>query len=315
MRPLLALAAVLLSVLLPPAAAQPALDLREDAGLSAALLRIADEAGLTGTFDVGEDGTQTVSFAVVDLGGSEPVWGGVTPEAFLYPASVYKMYVAAEVLRQSLDGRYDLDSLRVVAPHNAVDTAREVLSDPRPLLAAGDTVTVGYLLDLMVTRSDNSAANELIDLAGRPAIDSLMHRYGWHGSEVTRKFLPRSAEDPGYADVPSTMTSARHAAEFLALAATDRLVHPWVSRRLMVLLGGQLDDTKLAAGLPRGAFFAHKTGWWSFWTHDVGVVADGDVAYVVALFTPLPEAEARPRMAQVGAAVHALMAERAAARR
>ena len=282
-----------------------------NAALSAALAEIVAEAGLAGTFDVGEDGEQPVSLVVVDLAAEAPVWGGVAPDAFLYPASVYKMYVAATVLSQVLEGRVDLDTPRVVAAHNAVDTAREVLSDPRPLLAAGDTVTVGYLLDLMVTRSDNSAANEMIDLATRPAVDSLMHRYGWHGSEVTRKFLPRSVEDPGYADVPSTMTSGRHAAEFLALAATDRLVHPWVSRRLMALLVGQLDNAKLAEGLPRSAVFAHKTGWWSFWTHDVGVVRDGDVAYVVALLTPVREAEARPRMAEVGAKVHALMTARA----
>ncbi len=301
-----------LAVLLAASASGQPLSMQEDSVLSARLGEILAEAGLAGSFDVGEDGTQTASFMVVDLTAPEPVWGGVTPEAFLYPASVYKMYVAAEVLRQSLAGRFDLDDERVVTPHNAVDTAREVLSDPRPLLAAGDTVTVGYLLDLMITRSDNSAANELIDLATRPSIDSLMHRYGWEGSEVTRKFLPRRVEDPGYADVPSTATSARHAAEFLTLAATDRLVHPWVSRRLMALLTNQLDDTKVAAGLPRSAVFAHKTGWWSFWTHDVGVVRDGDAAYVIALFTPVPEADALPRMRQVGAVVHALMLERAA---
>jgi beta-lactamase class A len=302
----------LIAVLLAATASAQPFDGPEDPALRDALAGITEAAGLGGSFDVGEDGTQVTSLVVVDLSRPEPVWGGVAPDAFLYPASVYKMYVAAEVLRQALEGRYDLDDTRVVKAHNAVDTAREVLSDPRPLLQAGDTVTVGYLLDLMVTRSDNSAANELIDLATRPAIDSLMHRYGWQGSEVTRKFLSRRVEDEGYAEVPGTMTSGRHAAEFLALAATDRLVHPWVSRRLMALLTNQLDTTKLAAGLPREAVYANKTGWWSFWTHDVGVVRDGEAHYAVALLTPLPEADARPRMAEVGAAVHALMRERAA---
>ncbi len=286
------------------------LALREDPALTAALHGIVEDAHLADTFDVGGDGTETISLAVIDLRGPAPVMGAVYADNFIYPASVYKMYVAAEVLSQVLDGRYDLGTQLAVAPHNAVDTAREVLSDPRPLLQAGDTVTVGYLLDLMITRSDNSAANCLIDLATRPAIDALMHRYGWQGSEVTRKFLPRSSEDPGYAEVPGTMTSARHAAEFLTLAATDALVHPWVSRKMMALLGAQLDDTKLASGLPRTAFFAHKTGWWSYWTHDAGVVIDGDVRYVVALFTPLPEEDAVPRMRQVAAAIHALMSGR-----
>lgn len=285
---------------------------KEDPTLSAALAQRLEEAGLAGTFPT-DDGPQTVSFLVIDLRTDAPVWGGVFADSFIYPASVYKMYVAAEVLSQVLDGRYDLDGPIVVKPHNAVDTILEVPSDPHPLLVAGDTVTVGYLLDLMITRSDNSAANEMIDLAGRPAIDSLMHRYGWVGSEVTRKFLPRRFEDAGYAEVVSTKTSARQAAEFLALAATDQLVNPWVSRRLMALLTGQLDNTKLAQGLPRGAYFAHKTGWWSDWTHDVGVVMDGDARYVIALFTPVAEREALPRMAELGAAVHRLMMQRALA--
>lgn len=283
----------------------------EDPAFSDTLRGLVEAAGLAGTHET-DDGPQRVGLAVIDLSSQPPRLGAVGADAFLYPASLYKMYVAAEVLRQVREGRYDLDTPVAVAAHNAVDTAREVLTDPRPLLQAGDTVTVSYLLDLMVTRSDNSAANELIDLATRPAIDSLLHRYGWSGSEVTRKFLPRAAEDPGYAEVRSTETSARHAAEFLALAATDRLVDPWVSRRLLVLLGGQLDRTKLAAGLPRGAFYAHKTGWWSTWTHDAGVVVDGDVHYVVALLTPLPEATARPRMARLGAAIHAHLRRRAA---
>lgn len=316
MRSFLLLLVFVLAAAVPPLAAQDAgtlslQSLQEDPRLSADLRGVADEIGLTGLFDVGDDGEESISLSVIDLSGPTPVWGGVEADNFIYPASVYKMYVAAEVLSQVLAGRYDLDSPHVVAPHNAVDTAREVLSDPRPLLQAGDTVTVGYLLDLMITRSDNSAANCLIDLATRPSIDALMHRYGWTGSEVTRKFLPRSKEDAGYADVPSTMTSARHASEFLYLAATDALVDPWVSRNLMGLLGAQLDQTKLASGLPRSAFFAHKSGWWSYWTHDVGVVIDGDTRYVISLFTPLPEADAVPRMQQAAAAIHALMQHRA----
>lgn len=302
----------LLMALVPRTASGQAdgLPLAEDAGLSAELAAIAREAGLTGSFDVGSDGTEEISFAVIDLNGPEPRYGGVNADNFIYPASVYKMYVAAEVLRRVEEGSLDLTSEHVMAEHNAVDTAREVLSDPRPLLRGGDTVTIGYLLDLMITRSDNSAANALIDVAGRPAIDSLLHRYGWHGSEVTRKFLSRAVEDPGYAEVRGTETSARHAAEFMYLAATDRLVSPWVSRRLMILLGGQLDDTKLGTGLPRSAVFYHKSGWWSYWTNDVGVVMDGDVRYVISLFTPLREEESVPRMRRVAEAVHALMTRR-----
>lgn len=294
-----------------PASAQDTPSVSADPSFDAALQQIIDDAGLAGDFDVGEDGTEQVSFAVIDMTGERPVFGGVNTDNFIYPASVYKMYVAAEVLRQIYGGEYDLDTEIVVAEHNAVDRRKEIESDPRPLLAGGDTITVGYGLDLMITRSDNSAANVMIDQAQRPRIDSLMHRYGWQGSEVTRKFLPREVEDPGYADIRSTDTSARHAAEFLHRAATNTLVNPWVSQQMMTLLGRQLDTSKIRGGLPRGAMHYHKTGWWSYWTHDAGIVDDGHLRYVIALFSPVPEEDALPRMQQVASEVHHLIRRRA----
>ncbi len=284
--------------------------LKYDAGLAAELEAIVSELDLDGSFDTGEDGLEQISLAVIDLTGKKPRLGGVHMDNFIYPASVYKMYVAAEILHQVSQGRLGLEQSHVIADHNAVDRSKEWTSDPRPLLQAGDTVTVNYLLDLMITRSDNSAANCLIDLASRPGIDSLMHACGWNGSEVTRKFLKRRFEDPGYEAVRGTETCALHAADFLCRIATGRLVNPWVSMQLMCLLGRQLDNAKLAAGLPSGAMFYHKTGWYGSWSHDTGIVDDGRVRYVVACFLPLPEELAALKHRQLAEKIHALMRAR-----
>lgn len=271
------------------------------------LLHIIQRAGLDSLFDAEEDGMERISFAVIDLNAPRPVLGGVHAENFIYPASVYKMYVAMEALKQISEGKYSLYSPYIVTSPNDVDKSAEILWDPRPLLHAGDTVTIGYLLDLMITRSDNSAANCLIDITRRENINKTMQEYGWKGSEVTRKFLSRKLEDPGYETVKSTETSALHAAEFMYRIYTHTLVNPWVSMQLKTYLGRQLDTTKLGTGLPQNAMFYHKTGWWSMYTNDVGIVDDGEVRFIIALFTPVPEMEARPRMKQVAADVYRLM--------
>ena len=72
-----------------------------------------------------------------------------------------------EILKQVNDHEYSLYSEFVVKSPNDVDKSRELIYDPRPLLKNGDTVTINYLLDLMITRSDNTAANCLIDIAKR----------------------------------------------------------------------------------------------------------------------------------------------------
>lgn len=297
----------------PPLFAQSAIRSRykQDPAFRDSLKGIIQDAGLGGSYDAGSDGMETVSFAVIDLSGAEPVLGGLHADNFIYPASVYKMYVAMDVLKQVSEGRYSLYAPHVIdAPHNIVDTAKEISHDPRPLLQPGDTVSVKYLLDLMITRSDNSAANILIDIAGRPKINKTIHANGWKGSEVTRKFLTRKYEEPGYENIRGTETSALHAADFMYKIQKQQLVNPWVSMQMKVLLGGQLDTSKLAAGLPKNVMFYHKTGWWSIYTNDVGIVDDGGIRYVIALFTPVTEDEVAPAMRKVSRRVYQLIKRR-----
>ncbi len=271
------------------------------------LQQIVHDVNLDGTYDAGEDGMEKISFAVIDLNGRKPILGGVNIKNFIYPASLYKMYVAMEVLKQVSEGKYSLFKSYVVKSPNDVDKAPEISWDPRPLLRDGDTVTVDYLLDLMITRSDNSAANCLIDIAGRKNINVTMHKNGWYGSEVTRKYLSRKFEDPGYDTIRGTETCALHAADFMYKVYINKLINPWVSRQMKVLLGRQLDTTKLYTGLPQNVMFYHKSGWWNYFTNDVGIVDDGQIKYVIALLTPITEEEARPKMKELSKRVYYLI--------
>jgi len=77
--------------------------------------------------------------------------------------------------------------------------------------------------------------------------------------------------------------------------------------QMKALLGRQLDTSKLSRGLPPGAMFYHKTGWWSFFTNDVGIVEDGKIRYIISLFTPVTEEEVRPRLKEVARRVYNLV--------
>lgn len=281
-----------------------------DENLSSDLQRIVHELELDLNFDVGEDGIEQISFAVIDLSGNQPKLGGVNYDNFIYPASVYKMYVAAEILNQVSQKKYSLYQSYVAKEPNVVDRSKQIDSDPRPLLKDNDTVTVNYLLDLMITRSDNSSANCLIDIAQRKNIDSLLHLHGWYGSEVTRKYLKRKFEEPGYEKIRGTETCALHAADFMYKIYSNTLVNKWVSLQMKTLLGRQLDKSKLATGLPNTAMFYHKTGWFSYWTNDVGIVIDGDVKYIIASFIPLKEELALLKFKTLSEKIYELMNSR-----
>jgi hypothetical protein len=79
---------------------------------------------------------------------------------------------------------------------------------------------------------------------------------------------------------------------------------------MKTLLGRQLDKSKLATGLPSTAMFYHKTGWFSYWTNDVGIVIDGKVKYIIACFIPLVEELALPKFKVLSEKVYALIKNR-----
>ncbi len=277
---------------------------------TAQLESIIKKAGLDSSFDAGDDGWKKISFFVIDLTTKKEIFGGVNADSFIYPASVYKMYVAMEVLKQISEQKLSLYQPYVIKSPNDVDQVKQIEYDPRPILKNGDSLTINYLLDLMITRSDNSAANCMIDIAGRKNINKTIDQFGWKGSEVTRKFLKRKFEDPGYDTIRGTETNALHAAEFMYRIQKNTLVNPWVSMQLKSLLGRQLDSTKVAAGLPHSAMFYHKSGWWSTFTNDVGIVDDGEIKYIISLFVPQTEDKAGPKMKQVSEQVYKLIKQK-----
>ena len=201
-----------------------------------------------------------VSVAVIDLKTGEKF--GYNENQFIYPASLYKIYIAAEVLRQAESKKIDLTKKITISKMNAVDKKKEVAGDKRALLSAGSSVSINYLLNLMITRSDNTAANCLIDLVDRENINkNIIKKYAWQGSEVTRKFLQRNLEDEKYKDAQITVTCARHVAEFLYLVENEKLISKKMSRKLKKLLGQSLTAHKNPIYTPKGAKVYRKDGW------------------------------------------------------
>lgn len=175
-----------------------------------------------------------LAIAVVDLNQVTPKIFGKNLDLFMYPASVYKIFIGAEVLRQIELGEHSLEErITIKAPNDVDKHAKLFPGDSRPILKVGDEVTIDYLLDLMLSRSDNTASNCLIDLVGRENISkNIIDTHGWQGSEVTRKFLDRVKEDKSYRYIETTLTCVRHVAEFFYLVEKKELISPFVSGKL-----------------------------------------------------------------------------------
>jgi hypothetical protein len=252
-----------------------------------------------------------MSIAIVDLNNPNGDIFGYNLDHFIYPASVYKIFIGAEVLRRVEIGDFTLDQIIEIKSPNDVDKdARIFPGDTRKLLYTGEKVTIDYLLNLMLTRSDNTASNCLIDLVGRESItENIIYKNNWQGSEVTRKFLDRIKENKEYQFSSTTMSCARHLAEFFYLVENEKLVSPFVSQKLKEYMLQFNKQGKQGAYIPDGYDqYYCKGGWletnlykhnplsfvkailkkgWAIirWSNDAGVVTIGNKKYVIVIMS------------------------------
>ncbi len=276
-----------------------------DPGLSSDLEKIVREIGLdamTPASDNPDEEDEWSSISIVDLSDpANPRMGGWKEDNFIYPASAYKVYVLGEAIRQVTVGEIALGDTIQVKPHNVRGGSK---------LEANRETTVSEVLRLMQQFSDNTAANEAIDLTDRERVTELLHSLGCQGSEVTRKFLSRDLEDPGYAEAPSTTTNALHMATFL-WAVESGAIGGGRGRGLIKSYMGMTETgaDRFRKGLPKTATLYSKTGTWNIFTSEVAIVEDGDVRFILCALVPFRSEQAEPMLARLAADVYAYFEE------
>jgi len=252
-----------------------------------------------------------IGVAVIDLKKPEPKIFGCNFDHFMYPASVYKIFIGAEILRRVENGDFSLDQIIEAKSVDKINKeARIFPKDTRKIINIGDKLSIDYLIDLMLTKSDNSASTILLDLVGPENITkNIIHRYGWCGSEISEEFLDLVRENKPYQFSSTTKSCARHLVEFFYLVEKEKLISPFVSKRLKEYMlrtdrskkkglwlenvylkyynkGGWLETNLYKYSIFSACRAIIKNGWAiTRWSNDVGVVTGKKSEYVIALLS------------------------------
>lgn len=250
----------------------------------------------------------TVSFSLIKIGDGYKKRFSYNEDLFLYPASIYKIFIAAEVLRQVENGLLGLDQKILIKEKNIVGDNGIFPKKENSIYLNKKQFSINELLNLMLSISDNTASNSLIDLVSRENITkNIINKNGWHGSEITRKFLTREKEDEIYMLSKPTMSCVRHISDFLLLVEEDKLISPFVSNKIKEYML-HCSNTELSLEIDEFKNYYHKTGslevnlWkislikalkniikkgWaiSTWQHDAGVFEYKNSKFVIVLLT------------------------------
>jgi len=166
----------------------------------------------------------------------------------IYPASVSKIFVGVEVLRQVELNVINIADIVTIKDNNVANFLEsEFPHSSIPLLNTGDKKTVNDLLFLMLNRSDDTATNELIDLVTRESINiNTIQFLGMSGSEIMRKYCTREKEDKSYKEAPIIMTVPRHVELFFQKLHTDEIHSRFVSQKLKMYMAKETGHDQLS---------------------------------------------------------------------
>jgi beta-lactamase class A len=191
---------------------------------------------------------QSVQFSVVAVDLSSGARSTHLSDRQVLSASLYKLFVARELLRRLSAGELQRD-----AP-----------------AGDGEGRTIDQCLHDMIVVSDNPCGEAGLRIVGESALTAGLQRDGFVSTLLTSP----------------QQTSADDVALFLQRARDGTLLGPGSgaeSAELYQLLREQQVNDRLPTGLPPGTPIAHKTGDRRQWAHDAGVITTprGEVLLVV----------------------------------
>lgn len=145
----------------------------------------------------------------------------------------------------------------------------------------GTPFTVEQLIELMITQSDNTAANMLISMLGFEYLNTMFRKMGLSETNLSRKMMDFTLRKRGV----ENYTTAEEMATLLEKLYRKKMVDENISEMCLTLLKQQHINDRIPARLPQETVVAHKTGLERRVCHDAGIVFTARGDYLICVLT------------------------------
>jgi beta-lactamase class A len=190
-------------------------------------------------------------------------------------ASTVKIPLMVEIYRQIDAGRRSLDDVYVLR-----DAAKAPGSGVLLHLHDGISLTLADLIYLMISISDNTATNILIDMADMEQVNKTIASLGMTGSTLGRKMLGRPAQGAERENWATPLDYARAVQSILDGSAASAAS----CARMTEMLTKQQNARRIARYLPEGVRWGSKTGSVRGVTNDAGFITTDTGTLIVSVF-------------------------------
>ena len=154
----------------------------------------------------------------------------------------------------------------------------------------GSACKIEDLITLMITRSDNTAANILINKLALDELNRYFLKFGLKHTNLSRKMMDFKSRKDGV----ENYTTVGDMAYLLEELYRGKFINKNISKRCMELLADQKINDRIPKKLPADIMVAHKTGLENGVCHDVGIVYTPKGNFLICVLTKHEYPTARP---------------------
>lgn len=205
-------------------------------------------------------GTESKGFSVYFLRPEREVEPYIHNQRAMMPASMIKLFVMAKVMQDVHDKRLFLDEQLTIKRKDVVGGAGVIT-----WYNAGERRTILQLVKLMITDSDNTATNMLIDRVGLTQLNAYLSQQGFKDTVIANKMMTGNRGRKNF-------SSVRDIGHLLTRMYYRELVAEEEDSIMLDILLEQNDKECFPKALPAYKI-AHKTG------EIDGVFADGGIFF------------------------------------
>jgi beta-lactamase class A len=190
-------------------------------------------------------------------------------------ASTVKVPVMVELFRQVERGEQSLTERHALRDEDRTPGSGVLLH-----LHTGVEVTVADLLYLMISISDNTATNLLIERVGMDNVNRTMRELGMGQSTLGRLMKGRRAQ----AEEHENWATPDEYASLMEAILTRQAAQPGSCEAMLAMLEKQHSTNRIARYLPPGTRWGSKTGQIDGVTNDVGFVMSDRGFLIISVF-------------------------------
>jgi beta-lactamase class A len=197
-----------------------------------------------------EKSSALTGFFAIDLTSGETF--GFNENMIFPQASAIKIPILMEVYKQAHEGKFALTDLKTVETSGFVGGSGiiQAMADPVSL-------SIRNLCILMMTLSDNTATNVLIDLVGMKNINATQASLGQKNTKVQRRMIDAAASGRG----DENISTPSEAAKILQILYKGEFVNKVVSEEIIsILKKGLRPGSRIATPIPEKVEIAYKPG-------------------------------------------------------